>query len=168
MIPLKDESGIVGAMHISEYSEDALGSGQRAIGKYLVEFIIDSLEMGSVMGMYGILNEEQWIIQAKCLSKTNVYKISKQALEKFRGDMPYLNKAICQWEEHIETIDPPVDDFYASSQSYENDQRHYIARLWKSGFLKVLKQQREERITNTPLVLKFLTNPQFLTFLTDF
>lgn len=58
MIPVKDESGIVSSMHISEYSEDALGSGQSAFGKYLVEFIIDTLEMGSVLGMYGILNEE--------------------------------------------------------------------------------------------------------------
>ena len=86
-----------------------------------MEFVIDTLEMGSVLGVFGILNEEQWIVQVKCLSKTNVYKISKNALEQFRGEMPHLNKAISQWEDQIVDIEPPVDDFYASSHSYENE-----------------------------------------------
>ena len=58
MIPLKDESGVVDAIHITQYSETAIGHGHKALGKYLAEFVVDILEKGSVVGCYGILSEE--------------------------------------------------------------------------------------------------------------
>ena len=92
IVPLKDESGVVDAVHIKEYNESV--SGKKVLGKYLCELIVDILEKGSVIGVYGVLSEEQWMLQAKCLTKCDVLKLSKKQLDYFRGEMEELNAEV--------------------------------------------------------------------------
>jgi len=52
VIPLKDLTGIVSALHKNSDMNEIEQKGYTAIGKYPVEMIIDILEPGSIFGMY--------------------------------------------------------------------------------------------------------------------
>ena len=161
LYPLFGNAGTMGALHSTELNfSSKMNSG--LIGSHCVELVLKKLNPGSVLGLFSTIISEKYIFQAKTLKDCTLYCLSKNCINRLRKSSKDLNVNLSNYEHWSKLNTPYVDDFvfaYDSKPSKVFNLNENRGRdRFKGAILRVVKENREKKILNTPLIALMMKN----------
>jgi len=159
--PIWGPGGLEGALHATEL--DSM-DGKTLLGRNCVELELETLRIGSVLGHFSLLSSEPFSMQVRALSKVTCYVLEKSALQRLRKTCADLHEALCSFEAWSRNYTPYVDDYYAANDRDKEFQlefnRHRGKYRFKGAVLRVIKDNRDRKVINTPVLAAMLGGAQ--------
>jgi CRP-like cAMP-binding protein len=152
VFPVLGQMGVEGSLHITELDSDL--QDKKLLGQHCVEFVLDTLSIGSSIGHFTMMSNEDYIIQAKALTRCVLMAIDKPTIYRLRMTHIDLHKKLSSVESWCKTNIPYVDDYVVSNDELrefqvELNRRQGINRL-RGAVLRIIKENRDRRILKTP------------------
>lgn len=159
--PIWGPVGLEGALHATELDS---GEGKTLLGRNCVELELDTLRLGSILGHFSLFSSESFSIQVRALTKVTCYVLEKSAIQRLRRTCADLHEVLCNFEAWSRSYTPYVDDYYAANDSDKEFQlefnRHRGKNRLKGAVLRVIKDNRDRKVINTPVLAAMLGGSQ--------
>jgi CRP-like cAMP-binding protein len=161
MYPVLGPTGVEGAVHSTEKD-----SGQHKIlGRHCVELVLDTLGPGSPIGCFTAMSSDQFTLQVKALGKCSCYVLPKSVLSHLRKSKTDLHQQLLRYETWAKTNTPLIDDYILANDAergLEFKMNEHKSRYRLRGtVLRVIKENRDRRLTDTPLIALMLKTIKF-------
>ena len=157
MYPTLGPVGIEGGLHTTELETV---EGKSVLGRNCVEVELDVLRIGSVFGAFSMLSGEPCSLQIRALTKSTCYILDKSSIQRLRKTCSDLHKSICDFETWSKAYTPYIDDYFVANDSDKEFQmefnRHRGRNRFKGAILRVIKDNRDKKVLNTPLLAAML------------
>ena len=154
--PVVGPTGVEGAIHSTEKD-----SGQHKIlGRHCVELVLDVLGPGSPIGCFTTLSADMFTFQVKALTKCSCFILPKATLSRLRKFKNDLHQQLLHYETWSKAYTPLIDDYILANDAergLEFKVNEHKSRYRLRGMaLRVIKGNRDRRLTDTPLIALML------------
>ena len=156
MYPVLGPTGVEGAVHSTEKD-----SGQhKVLGRQCVELVLDVLGPGSPIGCFTAMSADQFTMQVKALGKCSCYVLQKSVLSRLRQFKNDLHQHLFRYETWAKAYTPLIDDYILANDAERGLEfkvnEHKSRYRLRGTVLRVVKENRDRRLTDTPLIALML------------
>jgi len=160
VFPIIGHMGVEGSLHLTELDSDV--NNVKLLGKNCVEIVLDNLSIGSSVGHLTMMSNENYIIQAKALTRCTFMTLDKPTIYRLRMTHVDLHKKLSAIESWCKNYIPYVDDYIVSNDSQREMQielnKRRELKKFRGSVLRIIKENRDRRILKTPTLSIMMKN----------